>query len=234
MRNCRNSFPTSFVVSLGLLCCVCALRAQTSAPQKPANSAAAQTSSSVPDLSGTWTISPGGTSWDPADPNGSKPEQLPLTPWGLERLRAAKPPFGANQSFEPNDPHQRFCDPPGTLRMYSYPWQFTIVQTPGQVYLLFEYLHTWRAATVNQGHPKDPDPTWLGDSVGHYDGDALVIDTIGYNDRTWLDMVGHPHSDELQPWSACVAWITIRSNCNSPWKTPRPIPDPLPPRKLSS
>jgi len=197
MRNCRISFSTTAIAVVALLCCASALRAQTASPQKPANSPAAQTSSRVPDLSGNWAISPGGTSWDPADPNGRKPEQLPMTPWALEKLRAAKPPFGANQSFEPNDPHQRFCDPPGTLRMYSYPWQFTMVQTPAQVYLLFEYLHTWRVVAMNQPHPKDLDPTWLGDSVGHYDGDALVIDTIGYNDRTWLDMVGHPHSDQL-------------------------------------
>jgi hypothetical protein len=67
--------------------------------------------------------------------------------------------------------------------------------------------------------------------VGLYEGDTLVIDTTGCNDKTWPDMVGHPHSDELQPWSACVAWITIRSNCNSPSKTPRPIPDPFTAKK---
>jgi hypothetical protein len=194
MRNRRISFVKSLAVSTGLLCCAPALLAQTAAPP---NQRAAQTSSRVPDLSGNWAVNPGGTSWDPSDPNGRKPEQLPMTPWGLERLRAARPPFGANQSFDPNDPHQRFCDPPGTLRMYSYPWQFTIVQTPAQVYLLFEYLHTWRIVTMDRPHAKDLDSTWLGDSVGHYDGDALVIDTIGYNDKTWLDMVGHPHSDQL-------------------------------------
>ena len=197
MRNCRISLPKSLAVFVGLLCCTPVLLAQTEAPQKPANSPAAPASSRAPDLSGNWAIKPGGTSWDPSDPNGSKPEQLPMTPWGLERLRAAKPPFGAHQSFEPNDPHQRYCDPPGTLRMYSYPWQFTIVQTPAQVYLLFEYLHTWRVVTMDRPHPKDLDSSWLGDSVGRYEGDALVIDTIGYNDKTWLDMVGHPHSDQL-------------------------------------
>jgi hypothetical protein len=197
MRNCRISFPESLAVLMSLLCCASVLLAQTAAPPKPANAPAPQAFSRLPDLSGNWAISPGGTSWDPSDPNGTKPEHLPMTPWGLEQLRAAKPPFGAHQSFEPNDPHQRYCDPPGTLRMYSYPWQFTIVQTPAQVYLLFEYLHVWRVVTMNQPHPKDLDSSWLGDSVGRYEGDALVIDTIDYNDKTWLDMVGHPHSDQL-------------------------------------
>jgi hypothetical protein len=197
MQNRRISSAKNLALSLCALCCAPLLIAQTPAPRTPANTPAAQTSSRVPDLSGNWAIRPGGTSWDPSDPNGAKPEQLPMTPWGLERLRAAKPPFGANQSFDPNDPHQRYCDPPGTLRMYSYPWQFTIVQTPAQVYLLFEYLHVWRVVSMNQPHPKDLDSTWLGDSVGRYDGDALVIDTVGYNDKTWLDMVGHAHSDQL-------------------------------------
>ena len=197
MRNPRISLLRKLAVGLGFLCCAPASFAQTATPQKSANSPSAQSSSKAPDLSGIWAIRPGGTSWDPNDPNGTKPEQLPMTPWGLERLRAAKPPFGANQSFDENDPHQRFCDPPGTLRMYSYPWQFTIVQTPAQVYMLFEYLHVWRLITMNQPHPKDLDSTWLGDSVGRYDAGTLVIDTIGYNEKTWLDMVGHPHSDQL-------------------------------------
>lgn len=184
-------------VFLPLLCCGTAVHAQTNPPQETSKLPAPQHSANVPDLSGNWAIRPGATSWDPSDPGGKNPERLPMTPWALERLRAAKPPFGANQSFEPNDPHQRFCDPPGPLRMYSYPWQFTIVQTPAQVYMLFEYLHVWRGITMNRPHPKDVDSTWLGDSVGHYEGDALVIDTIGYNDKTWLDMVGHPHSDQL-------------------------------------
>ena len=80
MRNCQISFPKSLAVFVGLLCCTPVLLAQTEAPQKPANSPAAPASSRAPDLSGNWAIKPGGTSWDPSDPNGSKPEQLPMTP----------------------------------------------------------------------------------------------------------------------------------------------------------
>ncbi len=51
---------------------------------------------------------------------------------------------------------------------------------------------------MNQKHPDDPDPTWGGDSIGWYEsGDTLVVDTIGFNDKTWLDQVGHPHTDKL-------------------------------------
>jgi len=197
MRNRRTNFLRNLAVSMGLLCCPAILLAQTAAPPNSANSRGARTSTEVPDLSGNWTVAPGSPSWDPSDPRGTKPDQLPLTPWARERLQANKPPFGAQQTFEPNDPHQRYCDPPGPFRMYSYPWQFTVVQTPDHVYMLFEYLHIWRMITMNQSHAKDLDPTWLGDSVGRYEDGALVIDTTGFNDKTWLDNVGHPHSDAL-------------------------------------
>ncbi len=193
---------TTPALAAGLLCSAAVFAKTSARSQSPssgntAHDPVAQTSSHVPDLSGNWAVRPGETSWDPSDPGGKDPEHLPMTQWGLERLRAARPPFGAKQTFDENDPHQRYCDPPGPLRMYSYPWQFTIVQTPTQVYMLFEYLHVWRGIAMNQTHPKDVDSTWLGDSVGRYEGDTLIIDTIGYNDKTWLDMVGHPHSDQL-------------------------------------
>jgi hypothetical protein len=50
---------------------------------------------------------------------------------------------------------------------------------------------------MDRDHPKDPDNNWMGDSIGKYEGDTFVIDTIGFNDKTWLDQTGHPHSDAL-------------------------------------
>jgi hypothetical protein len=174
-----------------------AAMAQTSAQPNAAVSHAPQTAH-IPDLSGTWMISAGGVSWDPNDPAGNKPDGLPMTSWARKQFEAAKPPFGADATFDnPNDPVQKYCDPPGPTRQWNYPWQFTIQQTPGNVYILFEYFRAWRVVAMNRPHTKDPDLTWLGDSVGHYEGDALVIDTIGLNDKTWLDNVGHPHSDAL-------------------------------------
>jgi hypothetical protein len=58
--------------------------------------------------------------------------------------------------------------------------------------------HMYRVVLMNAEHSKDPDPSWLGESVGHWEGnDTLVIDTVGFNGRTWLDYVGHPASDQL-------------------------------------
>jgi hypothetical protein len=175
------------------------LAAQTGTPPASAPTKNSQPAVNPRDLSGAWMITGGqATSWDPADPAGAKPDQLPMTPWARERLAAARPPFGAKATFDnPNDPVEKYCDPPGLTRMYSFPWQFTIVQTPANVYILFEYFHTWRVVTMGKPHPKDLDATWLGDSVGRYEGDTLVIDTVGLNDKSWLDNVGHPHSDAL-------------------------------------
>jgi hypothetical protein len=121
-----------------------------------------------------------------------------MTPWAMTRFKAARPPFGANATFDnTNDAVQKYCDPPGITRLYSYPWQFKLIQTPDTVYLLFEFTGVWRPVALNRDHPKDPDSTWMGDSVGRYEGDTLVADTVGFNDKTWIDQVGHPHSDAL-------------------------------------
>ena len=75
---------------------------------------------------------------------------------------------------------------------------FQIVQTPSVFTILFENQHTFRIIhTDGRSHPKDADPTWFGDSIGKWDGDTLVVDTVGLDDRTWLDTAGHEHSDQL-------------------------------------
>jgi hypothetical protein len=64
--------------------------------------------------------------------------------------------------------------------------------------ILFENQRTFRIINIDgRSHPKDYDPTWFGDSIGKWEGDTLVVDTIGLNDRTWLDTAGHQHSEKL-------------------------------------
>ena len=73
-----------------------------------------------------------------------------------------------------------------------------IIQIPGRVIMLFERDHIVRQIyTDGRGHPKDLNPTYMGDSIGKWEGDTLVIDTIGFNDRTWVDQEGHPHTENL-------------------------------------
>ena len=76
---------------------------------------------------------------------------------------------------------------------------FKIVQTPGEVVILYENQNRFRQIfTDGRNFPKELTPAWLGYSIGKWNGDTLVVDTIGFNDRTWLDDGGHPHSDALQ------------------------------------
>jgi hypothetical protein len=165
---------------------------------------AGQKSGGVPDLSGIWDPTPKGpegiklNTWDASDPFAMHPEMAPMTPWAAAKFKDARPPFGARRTMDnTNDPVQRFCDPPGVPRIYMYPWEITFIQMPKVVYILYEYTKVWRAIRLNSEHPKDPDNNWMGDSIGWYDGDTFVIDTIGFNDKTWLDQTGHPHSDAL-------------------------------------
>jgi hypothetical protein len=195
MRNRKRRLP---IVLLAISVFPSALHSQTAARAPAGMKQEAQNAAHVPDFSGSWSIVGGSPSWDPSDPRGAKPDELPMTPWAVARFKAARPPFGANATFEAvNDPVQTYCDPPGITRLYNYPWQFTFIQNPGVVYILYEFTGLWRPIALDRAHPKNPDSTWMGDSIGSYEGDTFVIDTIGFNDKTWIDQIGHPHSDAL-------------------------------------
>ncbi len=127
-------------------------------------------------------------------------EQPPMTPWGLEKFKAARPNVGPHSVTiaETNDPTAN-CFPPGVPKIYLMRGApFEIVQEPGRVLMYFEYDHFVREIfTDGRQHTTDPNPTWMGESIGRWEGKTLVIDTIGFNDKTWLDYDGHPHSDQL-------------------------------------
>ena len=76
---------------------------------------------------------------------------------------------------------------------------YEIVQTPARLVMLFEDdIPSHRTVYLDgRGHPKDPNPSWMGHSIGHWEGDTLVVDTVGFNDRTWLDPQGHGHTEML-------------------------------------
>ena len=95
-----------------------------------------------------------------------------------------------------DDPEAR-CLPTGVPRRDPYPTK--MIQTPDTLVILFEgNIHSYRQIPIDgRPHPKDVNPTWYGDSVGRWEGDELVIDTIGFNGKTWLDMAGHAASDKL-------------------------------------
>jgi hypothetical protein len=145
-----------------------------------------RTADGKPDLSGVWAAA-GYTANIAKD---MKPGELPMTPW-------AEALYKERQATNGKDDPEARCLPTGVPRRDPYP--FKIVQTPSLVVIMFEgNVHSYRQIFLDgRGHPKNLDKNWWGDSIGHWEGDALVVDTVGLNDRTWLDLAGHPHSDQL-------------------------------------
>ena len=122
-----------------------------------------------------------------------------MTEWGRAQFKAARSGNARTQgaATNENDPH-RFCDPTGVPRVDLTERPIEIVQTPDEIYIFYEEDHSWRQIYLDgRPLPKDPDSSYLGYSVGKWEGDTLVVDTIGLNDMTWLDGAGHPHSDAL-------------------------------------
>lgn len=87
---------------------------------------------------------------------------------------------------------------PGGLPFSMLITPFKMIQTPNEVVVLHEDNNPPRQIyTDGRKLPADPDPSWMGYSVGQWQGDTLIVDTIGFNDRTWLDAIGHPHSESM-------------------------------------
>ena len=127
----------------------------------------------------------------------------PFTPWALEKLKDIKPGNGPRAVTEQfiNDPLSIMCDPTGFPRIVLYELRpLQIVQTPNQVLILYMYEKRWRVIwTDGRQLPKDPDPRWYGYSVGRWEDDStFVVQTVGMDERTWLDNSGNPHSADLR------------------------------------
>ncbi|HJT86840.1 MAG TPA: hypothetical protein VJ732_03265 [Bryobacteraceae bacterium] len=133
-----------------------------------------------------------GASRDPARSPVDYKVDVPFQPWAKQVFEQRM----ANLQID--DPEAR-CLPPGVPRMMATPFPFQIYQLPDRIIFLFEGgAHVWRIVYMDgRAHPKDPNPTFLGDSVGHWEGDTLVVDAVGFNDETWLDQDGHPHTGAL-------------------------------------
>jgi len=148
------------------------------------------------DINGIWDAGNGGIA-------GPGHQSAPLTPFGLELLKNIHPGNGPRMApvNENNDPLSTVGDPAGFPRLVLYELRpFQMVQTPQSVLVLYMFEKRWRTIwTDGRALPKDPDPRWYGYSVGRWQDDAtLVVDTIGMDERTWLDNAGNPHSDQLR------------------------------------
>jgi hypothetical protein len=120
-----------------------------------------------------------------------KPEDSPIRP-------AAAVLFQERAKTFSNESPLSHCLPEGMPLVEMSPAPFKIVQMPGLTLMLYERDTTYRQVyTDGRKLPDDPQPSWLGYSVGKWEGDTLVVDTIGFNDRGWLDARGHTHSEAL-------------------------------------
>ena len=196
----RMTYATALATMLAMPILAPILSAQTNQPSGTAQTpgrAAATTPPLSHDLSGVWMQYPDGDVPGVPGMNAvSNKTRPPLTPWGQAKFDAAKPLVGprAVPGVE-NNPELR-CEPDGPPKLLNLPNPFEIVQIPGRVLMFFELGHIWREIwTDGRPLPKDPDPTYLGYSVGKWEGDTFVVDTIGFNDKLWDDSYGDPRSD---------------------------------------
>ena len=177
-------------ISLGSISAV-ALLLGVAAIGSAASAAAAATGQ---DISGVWWA----TTYSP---------QIQLVGGGdLPYNAAGKAAYDKNiaalKSGELTDSARRFCVPDGIPRLLASPYPFEIIHTPGQTTIIHELNHAIRVVTMDKPLPKDeeliPYPYYDGHSAGHWEGDTLVLETAGFNDKTFLDATAAPHSDAMK------------------------------------
>jgi len=164
-------------------------------PTVPENMVTSQPIPRLPDghvdLTGPWVG--GGSNGDIERDGGLKPGELPLLPWAKE-LR--------DKRLEKDEPYTA-CLPMSVPRVNPYPWKFAMSYTSkglSHIYVLHETGDAGAHRVVymdGRKHPDDLIPSWWGHSIGRWEGDSLIIDTIGYNDKFWFDSRGTPHTEKL-------------------------------------
>ncbi len=175
--------PNNQVVTKEVTVTVAGTTPVTAAAAVGSNKEVPRLGNGKPDLSGVYDFSMGGG----RGARGPAPAPPVLKP-GAEKYRVVRGPNDAGVTSD--------CMPLAGPQAFSVPYQFQIVQGALDVAILHEYPGTFRIIpTDSAAHPVDPDPTWMGDSIGRWEGDTLVVDTIGFNDKT--EISGFKHSEAL-------------------------------------
>ena len=186
----------SAIALAALLLAPAAARAQqppAPVPARPDGTPVPRTADGRADLSGVWNKRLVANTAASAEP-------LPFTAEGLKAF---------NDVWNHIDPTSK-CVLPGVPRVNTSPYPMQIVQLPDKVIFLYEYMHNFRVIyTDGRPHRKNWEPSLLGDSIGRWEGDTLVIDTVNLTDRTWLDDHGNRHSDALH---VIERWRRISAN----------------------
>ena len=208
MKRRMTCYLAALLAAGGILCLASSLAAQegnAAQPAQPAKSKqqplppggpAPRTADGHPDLSGVWFGgTAGGFTYNPAlrrqfDPKAEQPPQF--QPWAEAKIKSM-----TQTDFELGRASVN-CLPRGVPGMFLInPYPFQIVQTPGLFVQLDELNNNFRVVhTDGRPHNPDPDPSFDGDEVGHWEGDTLVIDVISIDERTWNNFTGWFHSDQ--------------------------------------
>ena len=152
---------------------------------------APRTSYGKPDLSGIWK-QPNGVKYTINLAADHPADFVPLRP-------AAAALYKYHQDTESKDDPVGHCNMAGVPQEDAVPYPYQIFQSPTEVVILYEAVRGFREIFMDgRKLPVNPNPTWMGYSIGHWDGDTLVVETSGFNDKSWLDSGGHPHSDALK------------------------------------
>lgn len=142
-----------------------------------------------PDLSGVWMVGFGYTGNMAKD---LKPGELVMQPWAATL-------YQHRRDTESREDPQGRCVLSGVPREDVVPYPFKILNSNGEIVILYEALHSYRQIFMDgRPLPKDPNPSWMGYSIGHWDGDALVVESKGFVDNAWIDNNGHPGTESMR------------------------------------
>jgi hypothetical protein len=151
------------------------------------------TAAAAPDVSGIW--------WTNTYQSQFRPEgggAIPFTPQGADAYRKT---VAGLKDGSIEDDARKVCVPDGVPRILATPYPFQIFQSPGFVTIVYEQNHVFRTIPLDRPVPKDEElvayPYYSGNSFGHWEGDTLVVVTKGFNEKTFVDASGVPHSDQL-------------------------------------
>jgi len=149
-----------------------------------------KTKDGKPDITGIWMPGPGTYVGNIA--KDLKPEDIPFRPW-------AEALYKHRQETQSKDDPTGWCVPGGVPRSNAVPYPFKILNVGDEIVILYEAVHSYRQIFMDGREiPKDPNPNWLGYSVGRWDGDDLVVETAGFVENSWLDNGGHPGTSAMR------------------------------------
>jgi hypothetical protein len=142
-----------------------------------------------PDFSGVWVTRAGYTGNIAKD---LKPGEVSMQPWAAALYKH-------RQETDSREDPQAYCVLSGVPREHVVPYPFKILNSNGIIVILYEALHSYRQIYMDgRALPKDPNPAWMGYSIGHWEGDALVVQSSGFVDNNWLDNSGHPGTEAMR------------------------------------